>query len=178
MCIFLVWTDSISRPSLADIVTLTYHQRMQFACWYDILVLRQITLTAAVTVKIVLHYDNVQILVKEVYKSIFNEKNVILLRPLMTLASPIWGQKECGQDYIYKTFRIGQVTKWPQSSKKRVTDVDRNPSDNRNRIISQLYELIYFYNVLKWPEERIQFPFYNPGIVHEYLITCKCGRFY
>jgi len=19
---------------------------------------------------------------------------------------------------------------------------------------------------------------YNPGLVHEYLITCKCGRFY
>ena len=37
-------------------------------------VLRQITLTAAVTVKIVLHYNNVQIEVKEVYISIFNEK--------------------------------------------------------------------------------------------------------
>ena len=44
-------------------------------------VLRQITLTAAVTVKIVLHYDNVQIEVKEVYK-VFLTKNVILLLPL------------------------------------------------------------------------------------------------
>ena len=34
---------------------------------------------------------------------VFLMKNVILLRPLMTLASPIWGQKECDQDYIYKS---------------------------------------------------------------------------
>ena len=37
-------------------------------------VLRQITLTAAVTVKMVLHYNNVRIEVKDVYISIFNEK--------------------------------------------------------------------------------------------------------
>jgi len=61
MCVFLVWTDRISCPSAADIVILTYHQRMKFACWCDIHVLRQITLTAAVTVKIILHYDNVQV---------------------------------------------------------------------------------------------------------------------
>ena len=47
---------------------------MQFACGYDKHVLRQTTLTAAVTVKIVLHYNNVQVLVRDVYKSIFNEK--------------------------------------------------------------------------------------------------------
>jgi len=41
----------------------------------------QIKLTAAVTVKIVLHYNNVQIEVKEVYK-VFLTKNVILLLPL------------------------------------------------------------------------------------------------
>jgi len=66
--------ERTSCPSLANIVTLAYHQRMQFACGYDKHVLRQITLTAAVTVKIVLHYNNVQILVKDVFKSIFNEK--------------------------------------------------------------------------------------------------------
>jgi len=82
MYIFLVWTDRISCPSLANIVTLAYHQRLKFACRYDIHVLRQITLTAAVTVKSVLHYDNVQVQVKDVYKSIFNKKNVILLLPL------------------------------------------------------------------------------------------------
>jgi len=47
---------------------------MKFACQYASHVLRQITLTAAVTVKIALHYDNVQVQVKDVYKSIFNEK--------------------------------------------------------------------------------------------------------
>ena len=41
----------------------------------------KITLTAAVTVKIVLHYNNVRIEVKEVYK-VFLTKNVILLLPL------------------------------------------------------------------------------------------------
>ena len=69
-------------------------------------VLRQITLTAAVTVKMVLHYNNVQLLVKDVYKSIFNEK----CHPPPPLddpiASPIWGQKECGQDYVYKTLEL------------------------------------------------------------------------
>jgi len=44
------------------------------------------------------------------YIKVFLTKNVILLLPLMTLASPIWGQKECGQDYIYN-FKIGRVTK-------------------------------------------------------------------
>ena len=47
---------------------------MKFARWYDIHVLRQIILTAAITVNIMLHYDNVQVQVKDVYKSIFNEK--------------------------------------------------------------------------------------------------------
>ena len=37
---------------------------------------------------------------------VFLTKNVILLLPLMTLASPIWGQKECGQDYVYKTLEM------------------------------------------------------------------------
>ena len=54
--------------------------------------------------KIVLHYNNVQVQVKDVYKSIFNEK----CHPLMTLASPIWGQKECGQDYIYKSLELAK----------------------------------------------------------------------
>ena len=41
----------------------------------------QITLTAAVTVKIVLHYNDVRIEVTEVFK-VFLTKNVILLLPL------------------------------------------------------------------------------------------------
>ena len=53
----------------------------------------------------VLDYNNIRIEVKEVYK-VFLTKNVILLHPLMTLASPIWGQKECGQDYVYKTLEM------------------------------------------------------------------------
>jgi len=31
---FLVWTDRTSCPSLANIVSLAYHQRMKFTCWY------------------------------------------------------------------------------------------------------------------------------------------------
>ena len=68
------------------------------------------TLTAAVTVKIVLHYDNVQILVKDVYKSIFNEK----CHPPPPLDDP--GLADLGTDRVWpglrlRNFRIGQVTK-------------------------------------------------------------------
>jgi len=42
----------------------------------------------------------------KMYIKVFLTKNVILLRPLMTLASPFWGQVECGQDYVYKTLEM------------------------------------------------------------------------
>jgi len=49
----------------------------------------------------------------------------------MTLASPFWGQIECGQDYVYKTLGKWSNNKTtPVTNKKRATEVDRNPTDN------------------------------------------------
>jgi len=63
-------------------------------------VLRQTTLTAAVTVKIVLHYDNVQILGKDVYKSIFNEK----CHPPPPLDDP--GLADLGTERVWPGLRL------------------------------------------------------------------------
>ena len=60
--------------------------------------------------KIVLHYDNVQVQVKDVYKSIFNEK----CHPPPPLDDP--GLADLGTERVWpglrlENFRIGQVTK-------------------------------------------------------------------
>ena len=113
---------------------LSYLQLIKFACWKVTMFLWQITLTAAVTVqKCMIHYNSIQIERRVCITSILNER----CHPPPPLDDP--GLAVLGTDRVWPGLRLwnflenGQVTNLPQSSKKIVTEVDRNPTDNRSQ---------------------------------------------